>query len=90
MWDFCEETTPKARKEYDCEAADHWCNAGLAECDIDDQDWQIIQKAKSENYKIKSGDRYVNVSGKWEGEFDVFRARIDMNDICHKYGLYQE
>jgi len=90
MWDLAETTTPVARKEYPCGAWDWICNAGLDELDYKPEDWRVIQDAKKEGCKILKGSKYTKTSGKYDGEFSVFRARIDLDKICQDYGLYPE
>ena len=87
-WDFAVHTEQLARKDYRCQASD-WINSGYCELDFDPEDWQAIMKAKGEGWKILKGTNYLKVKGKWEGEFCVFRARPELDAICHKYDLYE-
>lgn len=90
MWELLGSKIVKARKEHDCDAS-HWVSeSNFGEIDFDKEDWEIIQKAKSENWKIKKGDEYIFCKGKHDGEFTVTRARLDLNKICIKYDLYCE
>lgn len=89
-WELANHSTPVARKEYRCEAWPFIDNSGYVELDFDAEEWEVIQIAKAENFKIKKGDKYVKITGKWEGDFEVFRARADLDAICHKYELYCE
>ena len=90
-WENSTITTPVARKEYHCQASDWIDNSiGWDEQEYDEEDRPVIRQAKAENCKILKGTRYVKVSGKWDGEFHVFRARDDLDSICKKYDLYQE
>lgn len=90
-WDLVTETKPVARKDYHCEASDWIDNTiGWDERDFDEEDRETIRKARAEGCKILKGTQYVKLSGKWEGEFSTFRARADLNAICHKYELYAE
>ena len=90
MWEIETVTYPKARKEYHCQASDCINQCGLCERDFEPKDWLTIKAAEKENYKILKGTKYVKISGKWEGEFSVFRARLDLNDICNKEQLYPD
>ncbi len=87
MWELQKTTTQKARKDYECEASEWILNA----CDPDEfskEDREVIEKAKSEEFMIRKGEQYTKTTGKLEGEFTTFRARLDMNAICIKYDLY--
>lgn len=89
-WEMETITHPKARKEYHCQASDWICNAGWSDEDYEPEDLKIINNARDENWKILKGTEYLKVSGKWEGDFSVFRARKDLDIICNKYELYDE
>jgi hypothetical protein len=90
-WDFFKFTEPKANKEYPC---DSW--SWLSNCDDIDfseltfSERKAIAKAKRNGFKIKPGEMYRKVEGKWDGEFTTFRAIIALDDICHKYDIYDE
>jgi hypothetical protein len=90
MWDFSVTTKQVANKNYHCGAADWIDNSSNGEADYSAEDWAVICLAKKEGNLIKKGDRYVKTSGKWEGDFEVFRARVDLDKICNKYELYSE
>ena len=87
-WEFETVSTPKARKDYHCDASDWISNYG--EDEFTPEEWGIIQKAKLEKNKILKGTKYHKVTGKWEGEFSTFRARIDLNKICMANDIYEE
>jgi hypothetical protein len=89
-WDFCKTTEQKARKDYNCDAADWLINTGIDEADFSHDENLIIKKAQSEKWKILKGTNYVKCKGKYEGEFSEFKARKDLDDICKKHGVYQE
>lgn len=89
-WELESVTQPVARKDYHCQASDWVERAGLEEADYSAEDWATIEKARAENWAIKKGTQYTKTEGKWEGEFSVFRARLDLDAICQKYGIYQE
>ena len=90
MWELAKTKTIMARKEHNCEASDWITNSNYGEIDFDPEDWAIIQKAKDENWKIKKGDLYLYTTGKYDGEFCAYKARIDLDKICKKYDLYCE
>jgi hypothetical protein len=87
-WTLANTTTQIAQKEYHCEASDWITNGGIDERDFAPEDWKIIQDAQAEKWKILPGTRYVKTVGQWEGSWETFRAREDLDAICHKYKLY--
>lgn len=89
MWELETTTEPVARKEYNCQAWPWIDNQGFDERDFDPEDWQTIEKARKEKFKILKGTKYICVNGKWEGEFTTFRARKDLDDICRQYEFYE-
>lgn len=89
-WEIERATSPVAKKDYPCQASVWIDDAGLKEDDYSEEDWAVIEKAKAENWMIKKGTQYSKIEGKWEGEFSVFRARVDLDNICHKYQLYPD
>lgn len=88
-WDFYEATTPKARKEYRCDACEY-INSVINEGYFSFAEMRLIVKAKRDGWKIKKGQIYDKVKGKWEGDFSIFRARPEMNELCLKHDLYYE
>lgn len=90
-WEIATVTNPIARKDYHCKASD-WIDdtIGWDAEEYDEEDRVILRNAIQENCKILKGTKYINVSGKWEGEFETFRARQDLDAICIKYGLYPD
>jgi hypothetical protein len=88
-WEFEEITHQIASKDYDCQAMPWIFNSGLDEGDFEPEHWDAIQKAKSEGCKIKKGEKYLKVRGKWEGEWATYRARKEIDEICQYYDLYQ-
>ncbi len=89
-WELQTESHPVARKEYPCEASYWVAQSGCGEQEFTPEDWETVQRAKSENWRILPGTQYLKVHGKWEGEFATFRAREDMHHICLAYDLYGE
>lgn len=89
MWDISTQTKPVARKQYHCEASD-WIGNCCDLSEVSAEDLAVIQKAQAEGNKILPGDNYLKVTGKWEGEFTTFRARLDLDSICRKYNLYDD
>lgn len=90
MWGLAETTFPVAKKDYPCGAWEWICNSGLDDLDYDTEDLKVINNAKKESCMIKKGETYLKTSGTFDGEFSVFRARIDLNKICEKHKLYPD
>jgi hypothetical protein len=87
-WDFSVTTTPVARKEYRCQAAEWLENDDIEEFTQEEQ--VIYAAAERENFKILIGTKYIKTQGRYEGEFCVFRARIDLDNICRDNEVYQD
>ena len=88
-WDFYTGTSPVAKKDHNCGA----CEWILNSCDwgmFTFAELRIIVKARRDGWKIKKGQKYIKCSGRWNGEWDTFRARPEINDLCQKYDIYQE
>jgi hypothetical protein len=89
MWDISTETRPRAKKAYNCNAAECILNSGYDEADFEKEDWDEIERALECGFMILPGEEYIKVSGLWDGEWSTFRARPELNRICHDYGLYE-
>ncbi len=48
--------------------------------------WAVARKNR---YKIKKGERYLNVTQIHEGQIMDFKAIIDIDKLCHKYEIYE-
>lgn len=90
MWDVATTTTQTARKDYQCEASNWIIECGLGEVNFSFTELRLIAKAKRDGWKIKKGQQYVKVCGKWDGEWSVFRARPEIDDLCQKYDIYKD
>ena len=89
-WDMQKVEYPFARKDYHCDAAEWINNSDLGDDEFTVEDLALIEKARSEGFKVLKGHKYIKVSGKWEGNFEVFRARPELNQICVEYEIYDE
>ena len=83
-----------ARKEYRCNACE-W----IVNCDIMDfpsdygvtfSDKRKLVKIRQERYKILKGTKYIDYNIKDGGEISNVKSRLDANDICQKYELYED
>jgi hypothetical protein len=85
-------TTPKARKDYHCMACENiqqaWNDADIQA--LPDNERDAYELARSHNFRIHKGEKYVCQSGVYDGEFYTFRGIPAMVDICHKYELFEE
>lgn len=91
MWEIEASGYPVARKDYDCQAVDWIDNTiGFNKEEFTPEEWEKIELARNKGFKILKGEKYLKVSGKYDGEFSVFRAIPDLDEICKKYDLYHE
>ena len=90
MWEVETCTNPVAKKDYHCQASDWIDNVSLQDDELGEEDLKTIRLAKDENNRILKGTKYVKITGKWEGEWSVFRAREDLDDICTRHEIYEE
>lgn len=90
-WEIAKVEHPVARKNYQCQAS-VWIDntVGFFRSEFDPEDWEKIKVAAKKDFKILKGEKYKKISGKFDGEFGVFRAIPELDDICKKYDLYDE
>lgn len=89
-WDVCTVTNPVSRKDYSCDACRVISGFGWDTEDFTMVELAVFQKAKYEGYKILKGTKYIKCHGIWEGRPGTFRAREDIDVICHRHGLYED
>ena len=89
MWDLEKNTEPKAAKDYPCDACE-WIFNSINEGIFSFDEMRLIVKAKRDNWKVKKGQKYVKVTGIWNGDWSVFRGRPEIDALCHKYKIYQD
>ena len=78
----------KAKKDYICNACEWLFETELIDFTI--AEYRAMVRAKRNGYMIKKGERYlrqVNVCG---GDFMVFKAIPEIDEICQKYDIYQD
>ncbi|OUV22918.1 MAG: hypothetical protein CBC55_02445 [Gammaproteobacteria bacterium TMED95] len=85
-WSLRTESKPRARKAYECDACEWLINVGTD--DLSDDELTLYEQAKNESFSIQPGQTYVKVEGIWDGEFTVFRARLEMHALCIKHNIY--
>jgi hypothetical protein len=85
-------TTPIARKEYHCQASefvrDAWNDADIAT--LPEKERNAFELAKSHNFRILKGERYIKQISIYDGSYGIFRGIPDMVDMCHKYELFPD
>lgn len=85
------EKTPKARKDYNCDAADWLINSGIIyEGQLSFSELRAVAIAKRKKWKILKGETYLYQANIWEGDFCTFKAIPAIHDICIKHDLYRE
>lgn len=90
-WEMETVTQQVARKDYLCDASVLLMSAtNFDERVFEQSEIGLLRESKASGLKILKGERYMKVSGKWEGEFAVFRSRIGLDVLCAKYGAYDE
>ncbi|HCH7782786.1 hypothetical protein N0754_18830 [Pseudomonas aeruginosa] len=80
-----------AKLSHPCMAS-HWFEqSGLGQQDLDPAEWASVLHARSANGQIEPGQQYLyQVNRDSENALVVFKARLEMNAICRRYGLYPE
>ncbi len=87
-WDFFNTTSPIARKDYPCDACEWLINTSPDF--LSEEEKALFKEAEEDNFKIRKGTAYMKLKGKWDGEFSVFRARPEINEICMRHRIYQD
>ena len=80
---------PVAKKVHSCDACT-WLNEGGLP---DGMKYSEVKKyiiARREGFKIKVGTKYVKIAQIYNGDFCTFRARPEIDELCHKYDVYQD
>ena len=87
-WDYETTTYSVAKNAYRCEACEWLNNIPIDEGDLSEKEIQTLADAKADGYKILPGQKYIKTRGLWEGKWETFGARIDVNQICQDHGIY--
>lgn len=90
MWECSTTTNPVARKDYYCQACGFIRDSGWTEGDFGEEEWALIEKAKADGWKILKGQKYLKVSGIWDGDPSVFRARPEIDKLVQSLGWYDD
>jgi len=83
-----------ARKEYQCNACEWLTNGDVMTdpsfFDISFDDKRKLVIIRRERYKILKGTKYIDANIKDGGKIYNVKSRIDADQICRKYELYDE
>lgn len=80
-----------ARKEHFCDACEAFNRAGYGLNEFDDaNEVETIKNCEKDGYKINPKTKYRRLVYNDSGDLVVFKARLDMDSICQKYGFYEE
>jgi len=88
--DIISDIRPVAQKDYWCDACRSLNNSGLSEADMAPNDWQIYRQAVAEGSKILKGQQYCKVVYKDGGELVTYRGRLDIDNLCSKYEVWDD
>ncbi len=80
-------STPVARKAHHCDAL-QYVLADYEDGMYTYAELRQIVKAKRQRGMILPGQRYLRIVQIYDGDFGVFRAIPEIDDICCKYDLY--
>lgn len=91
MWYSIRESTPKAKKDYHCNACEVLFDSGFKAheyCTLDEL--ESIELALEHGRKILKGERYLYQFNRQGGDTCTWRCIIAIDIICKKYKLYEE
>ena len=74
---------------FDCDASELIANAMLLGLVPTSDELATIHSAKLEGNKITQYSEYMEYKGRFDGELVTTRARLDLDKICLRYGLYR-
>ena len=78
-----------ASKHHPCDACFTFYRNGLGSEEFSSDDQAIIESAIDGFGRINPGEKYLRQVVKIDGYIFTVRARLDMDMICKKYGLYE-
>ena len=84
------ESNPKAKKDYECDASEFILENGKPDYFKSINEYRDYINAKNNRFKIKKGEIYLKQVNVQDGDFYVFRSIPSMHRICIKYDLYPE
>lgn len=76
---------------YDNEAKSQYISEGVCkDFGMTDEEIKTLQRYLADGCRIHKGELHNTTSGKIEGMFAMFRCKIAISDIVHKYELVYE
>lgn len=85
--EIIEDTNPKARKDYLCDACWSIRESMVYPDDFLGEDLEALKRAEANGWKIKKGDTYFKQKNKVDGELSTFRCIPEIADIYFKNDL---
>lgn len=79
-----------ARKAYPCGACYWFGRSNYGQQDVEPDDWATVEAVRAEGCQILPGMQHIYQASVDGDGWSEFRARQDMNAICHKYDLYPD
>lgn len=83
------ESRPIARKPHRCGAYE-WIMETYEDGSFTYQELRQIAKVRRNKGMIMPGQKYIRQAQIYEGDFCVFKALPDMDEICRKYDIYPD
>ena len=82
------ESEPVARKEHRCDACDWVLRHGWHGMGLTFSELRSIAKAKSNNWRIVKGQKYLRQTNIQDGELRTFKAIPEIHAICLAHDYY--
>ncbi len=82
-------TRRTARKKHECNAC-LWLRDSIGNIEMTFSELRAVVRAKQGNWQILPGEKYDEVALSDSGTVTTIRHKPEINDICHKYDIYQE
>lgn len=80
----------QAKKCYDCDAYAVWRADGPPDDELTADERLVLSGVRADKGQIRAGQRYRRVSFNDGHGIAVWRARLDMDDLCEKYDLHDD
>lgn len=80
---------PIARKNYHCDACEY-VRESVNEGIFSLSEYRQVVKAKRQGWKIRVGQKYKKEIQINQGDFVVYRAIPEMDELCRKYDLWPD
>lgn len=84
------DTEAQSKKFYDCDAWDAWLSDGPRDDEVTADERLVLVGVRADQGKIRPGQRYRRVRFNDGRGIEVWRARLDMDSLCQKHGLYDD